>query len=134
MHPHPHDTVEAGNLLDTVGTVHSAMLELVNACRVLPDFDTLQIVHVLLGESVLICGSIRITLTLTDQRERALREQMEGVRDLALDSLRKVKAGCWEGKEKVMLRVIELSPHFPLVGPRLGAAHLGSVKVEGFEV
>lgn len=128
MHPHPHVTPGV-----ETGTVHSATLELVNACRALPDFDTLQIVHVLLGESVLLCGGMRVTLTPTDQREQALREQVKVVRDLALESLKKAKARCWEGR-KVMLRVIELSPHFPLVGHHLGAAHLGSVRVEGFEV
>ena len=128
MHPHPHVTPGV-----ETGAVHSATPELVYACRALPDFDTLQIVHVLLGESVLLCGSMRVTLTPTDQREQALREQMKGVRDLALESLRKAKnEGCWGGR-KVGLRVIELSPHFPLVGHHLGAAHLGSVKVEEFE-
>ena len=130
MHPHPH--VSPGVETETV---HSATLELVRACRALPEFDTLQIVHALLGESVLLCGGMRVTLTPTEQRKQALREQMKGVRDLALESLRDVKrAGCWEGRRKVVLRVIELSPYFPFLGHQLGTAHLGSVKVERFEV
>ena len=111
--------------------MHAATLELVNACRALPDFDTLQIVHFTLGEPLLICGYARVSLVPTDQQERALREQVKGVKDLAIDSLRKVKVECEEGErgEKVIVRVIELSPHVPF-----GRYHLGSVEAEVFEV
>ena len=128
MYPHPHVTTSV-----ETGTVHSATLGLVGACRALLEFDTLQIVHIILGKTVLLSEGMRVNLNPTEQREQAMREQMKGVRDLALESLRKAKPGRWEGR-KVMLRVIELSPYFPPVGHHLGAAHLGPVKVEGFEV
>ena len=68
MRPDPH--VIPGM---ATGAVDSATPQLVYACRALPDFYTLQIVRILLGEPVRLRGSIRVTLTPTDQREQALR-------------------------------------------------------------
>ena len=132
IHPHPRDipVTETGVLLDTIGTVHSAMLELVNACRVLPDFDTLQIVHLLRSEPIVtvMCMYACAGLALMDKRERALRDQ---VKDLTIDLLKKAKVGRQEGegRKNVVVRVIELTPCIPFL-----VYHLGSVKAEVFEV
>ena len=111
--------------------VHSATLELVNACRALPDLDTLQIVHFLLDKPLLVCGYTRASLAATDKQEQALREQVRGVKDLVIGSLKNAKAGRQEGegRKNVLVRVIELSPYLPLAG-----YHLNSVKAEVFEV
>ena len=117
-------------MFDTVATVYPLTLELVNACITLPDFDTLQIVHFLLGEPLLICGYARAGQAQTGLQEQALREQVKGVKDLAIESL-KAGAGCreGEGRRKTMVRVIELSPHLPPA-----EYHLRSVKADEFEV
>ena len=133
LYPHPYDThvTKTGIPLDRDGIIRSATLEHLNACRVLPDFDTLQIVYFILGEPIFLCGGMRVSLPPTDQEKWALREQVKGVKDLAVDSLKKVKAGCWEGegRKKTIMRVIELDPYLPPEGYRLD-----SVKVEVLEV
>lgn len=108
--------------------VHSTTSELVNACRALPDFDTLQIVHSLVdGYGVAGYHSV----LCSDQRKQELRERVKVVKDLAVDSLEKAKTGYREGerRKKVTLRVIELSP-----GPSPMGDYLDSVDVEVFEV
>lgn len=53
-----------------------------------------------------------------------------GVRDLAIDCLKKRKTGCKEGEgRKTTLRIIELSPCISIP-----ASHLDSVVVEEHEV
>ena len=107
IYPHPYTTP----VIET-RVAHSAALELVNACRTLQDFDTLQIVHFPLLEPLL-----------------TLRE-VKGVKDLAVDSLKKRKVEFREGEgRKVVVKVIELCPHPPIVGH-----NLSSVKVNEFEV
>ena len=107
------------------------MVELANTCKALPDFDTLQIVHFVLSEPLPVCESARASLGATEKREQALREQVNCVKDLAIGSLKKAKAGCREGggRKKATVRVIELSPHLPPT-----KYNLGSVGVEVFEV
>jgi len=55
---------------------------------------------------------------------------MRGVGDLAIDRLRKAKAGCpeREGRKQTTMRIVELQPYLPYTG-----YHLDSVKVEEFE-
>jgi len=111
-------------------TFHSATLELVNTCRALRDFDTLQIVHYLLDEPILTCGYARMNFGSTDKWAQASREQAKGVKYLAIDSLKKAKVEFREGEgRKVMVRVVELRPCHPLAG-----YHLSSVKAKEFEV
>jgi len=133
IYPHPDvaPVIKAGIRLDNIGTVRPAALELVHACRALPDFDTLQIVYFLLGEPLPPCGCVRMSIASTDLREQALREQVRGVKDLVVDTLKEAKAGYREveGRKKVTVEVIELSPRLPLAG-----YHLGSVEAEVFEV
>ena len=66
-----------------------------------------------------------------EQRKKALKEEVKGLRDLAIGCLEKSEAGCEDGvgRKKTTLRVIELSSD----RPRL-RSHLGSMKVEEFDV
>ena len=136
IYPHPYDypIMETGTQLYTAQTVRSATSELVNACKALPDFDTLQIVHFLLNDNLPISydGATGYSnVPCTNERKQQLRERVKGVKDLAIDSLEKAKAECREREreKKTMLRVIELSPCLSLAG-----SYLDSVKVEVFEV
>ena len=116
-----------------VGTVRSAMLELVNACRALPDFCTLQIVHFPLDTP-----SLRHTdrwegvkdLSSVERREQALREEVNDVKHWAIECLKanmEYREG--GGKKKTVLRVIELNTRRS--DPKYC---LDSVKVEECEV
>ena len=107
------------------------MLDLVNACKALPDFDTLQIVYFILGTpSSRYADAWTMSLSPLGRLERELRERLKGVRDLAIDCLKKQKTGCKEGEgRKTTLRVIELIPCFSI--PEF---HLDSVVVEEYEV
>ena len=125
IYPHPHTVMDAetGYLFDPVGTVRSAMSELVSACEALPDFDTFQIVHgygPVYGE-----GDPRMK-----QRRRELKEQADGAKDLAINCLKELETGVreGEGRKKTTVRVIEL-----VAGYRRNT-HLDSVKVEEYEV
>ena len=128
LYPHPYDTLAMKTVmpLNRDGIIRSATLELLNACRALPDFNALQIVYLISDETRFLCGT-RVSLPATDQQKRALRKQ---VKDLAVDSLKKAKAGCWEGegRNKTTMRVIELDQYSTSVGYRLA-----SVKVEELE-
>jgi len=55
------------------------------------------------------------------QREQEVMEQVHGVKDLAMNSLRKAKPGCQEGerRKRTTFRLIELTPSGPLVGSHL---------------
>jgi hypothetical protein len=117
FYPHPDNmATETGIPADSIGSARFATLELVHACKALPDFDTLQIVH-FLGNP--------LSPSLTDQWDQALRDQAKDW----IDCLKKTKMGCQEevGRKKSTLRVIQLSPDLPM-------PHLGSVKVEVYEV
>jgi len=105
----PTDT-EARTTPDVMETIRSTTLELVKACKGLPNFDTLQIVY--------------FTLTppppthwcrpwwssgpgyYSEQREQSLREEIQGVKDWTIDCLKEPETGCQEGegREKVVLR------------------------------
>ena len=73
------------------------------------------------------------------QRKKALRKEVQGVKDLAIDCLREPEAGCQEkGKEKekekevgrkTVVRIIELRSNRPR--PKY---HLASIKVDEYEV
>jgi len=98
-----------GVLPDTVGNARPAMLELVNACRALPNFDTLQIVHFSLSTPPPTrecwpwqCGGLA---SYTEGQKQALREQIQRVKDLAIDCLKEPEKGCQEGgRKKTALR------------------------------
>ena len=111
------------------------MAEIVTVCRTLPDFDALQIVHYPFVAPLprCRCRGTRIDLGLpTRERKLALREEVNGVKEWAIDCFKKPKAGCREeevGGKKTVVRVIELC------ADRLHPnSRLGSVKVMEYEV
>ena len=107
-------------------TARSATLELVNACKALPDLDTIQIVHFLPGTGDRLEA---IGIYSTEPSNRALREEVRSVRDSAIDCLNTPEMGRQKGgrRKKITLRVIELNPDHP-------RPHLGTVEVEECEV
>lgn len=120
------------------------MLELTNACKALPNFDTLQIVSfslaVLPPTRECESGGCNRRGAYTERQKRVLVEQMKDVKGLAINCLKEpatvFRAG---GTKKATLRVIELSSARALLRPtpRYGATlrfHLDSVKVEECEV
>ena len=119
-------------------------------CNALPDFDTLQIVHFSLTTPPPIsrCGRCDGPVSYTEQQKQTLKDQLQGVKDLAVDCLRKLETGHQEGeitkkmtlrkrvggvryrtadcpkpemgRKKITLRVIELSSVLSLPSPRAG--------------
>jgi hypothetical protein len=123
--PHPSiaEEMETGYLLDPVGSVRSATSELVNACKTLPDFDTLWIVH---G-----CRTDRDgeDFHVKDLR-REYMEHVDGAKDVAISLLKEPETGYreGEGRRKVTLRVIQL------VAGHSQRFYAEFVKVEEYEV
>jgi len=136
LHPHAFQFSETGVPLGPARSAHSKTIELVNVCRGLPNFDTLQIIHFSLNESGLgriLEGGRANRSPLMNQ---ASREQAEGAKDSALDCLKKPRTGCGgEGRKKKTLRVVELSSYFTNLGfyPRESFVP-GPVRVEEHEV
>jgi hypothetical protein len=116
---------ETGYLLDPVGSARSATSELVNACKALPDFGTLQIVY---G-----CGVMYNEVGLAAKhRRRVLREHVDSTKGWAIDCLKDPGTGRRERegtRKKITVRVIEL-----IVNASRPQLHLDSVKVEEYEV
>jgi len=108
--------------LDTVEIARSETLELVNTCKALQGFDTIQIMSFLPSTWM---G--RVGLSSSEQLNQGLRERVNGVRDVAIDCLKRPGTGWGKGRKKATVRVIELSPDHP-------KPHLGSVKVEEYGV
>jgi len=119
LYPRSHDTrsTDTEIPLDVVGIARSTTLEVLGACKTLPDFDTLQIVHFLpdTPSPGYVDWWLRNNgLLPTQQRKQALREQLQGVKgvkDLAVDCLKQPKTRCQMrgGRKNTTLRVIELS-------------------------
>ena len=108
-HPHTHGWDPRGSSGTAKGLppcpaerVRSAISELVNECEALPDFTTLQIVHLTLTTLPPICWcgvtECGVLGPYTEERKRALREQMKGVEDWTVDCLKRAKTGCQEGE------------------------------------
>jgi len=95
-------------MLDTVETAHSTTLELVNVCKGLPDFITIQTGAALNREGC-------VVLRLSEQHRQALRVQARGMTDLVVNRLKEPGTRCQEGggRKKAMVRVIELRPDHP---------------------
>ena len=142
FYPRPSDAKisEGGIPIHPAESARTATLELVNACRALPDFDTLQIVHFPLVAPLPLCGCGRARLAnqgaSMKQRKKALMDEVNGIKDLAVDCLREPEAGCQEGEKekeverrKTVVRIVELCSDRPR--PKY---HLASVEVEYFEV
>jgi hypothetical protein len=122
--PHPDTPVAAETeYLGPAGSVRSATSELVNACKALPDFDTLQIAHV--------CGlTFCATGPSVRQGRRELKEHVGCAKDSAISCLRELETGCQEreGRRKITVRAIEL------VAGSTYPAFLDSVRVGEYEV
>jgi hypothetical protein len=111
-------------LLGPIRNVCSAMSELMNVCKALPDFDTLQIVHGF--------GRLHNDTDLSiRQRQQALREHVGCVKELAINCLEEREIGFREreGRRKTAVRVVELTTSGPY--PKF---HLNCVRVEECEV
>ena len=111
-----------------VENVRSAILELANACKALPDFDTFQIVHFSLPDfAPSLDGPVMCDPAMLFYH---LRDGLGTGKDLVINCLEEPEMGRreGEGKKKTTVRVIELvekSP--PILSP-------GSAKVEEYEV
>lgn len=121
LYPHPHDTPidDMGNPVDAIQATRSAMSELVETCKALPDFNTLQIAHFLLFTPSMNCIERMLSghgLPSVQQREEEVMEQVNGVKDLAINSLRKAKPRYRQGgtRKKTTFRILELTPSGPL--------------------
>ena len=113
----------------TVRTARSAAVELVDACKMLPDFDTLQ--------TVLYAPSLRSVEALGGGNgliSVGRKEQVGIVKDWAMECLKRAKPGCQggDGRKKATLRVIVLSPYRPAA--RFYVNFAGVEKVEEYEV
>ena len=95
---------------------HSAISELVVACRALPDFDTFQIVRIPTATPYLIGWDGWMIsddhIPPIKRSERVLRGQTKDLRDWAIDCLKKPGTGsCKEkGRKEITLRVITFNP------------------------
>ena len=124
---------EIGTLVDPTGGARSAMSELVVACKALPDFDTLQVVHVTAVPMYMMCwcGWVGCGSRMpgsSERQEEVLRGQTESMKYRAMDCLKKSETEC-QGEErerkKTTLRVFMFGPGCP--------CH-SSGKVEEYEV
>ena len=110
-------------LPNDAGRARSAILDLVGACKALPDFDTLQIVRFPAIPPPLVCSCVWSVCNCRLPSTRQLENQMKELEEWAMDCLKKPRPGCQEGEgRKTTLRVIKFRP-----GRR-------SVKVEEREV
>lgn len=135
IYPYPGDPLVSETLgvpLDVVETTQSATSELVDACKSLPEFNTIQIVHYL-GELphppvTPEYGEMEDdSQPSADKWRQASRDWVNDVKDLAIDCLKKREMGCreGEGRKRTTLRVIKLGRY------RLPGKHSrGSVRVE----
>ena len=118
IYPRAWDAIipEPGVPLDRVRTTQSATIELVNACKALPGFNTLQIVQFLGKNSYPTHGYDQMedgSPPPVEPRRQALMDLVEGVKGLAIKCLRAPKLGYQEGagKKKITLRLIWLGAY-----------------------
>ena len=112
---------ETGTPIDPTGGAHSAMSELVVACKALPDFNTLQVVRDTIIPVSLSCwcgwGGCGSRMGSSKQQQEIMRKQTEDMRDWAIDCLKKPKTGFQEGEERerkrITLRVFMFGPGRP---------------------
>ena len=103
-------------LLDPAGRARSALLELVVACKALPDFDTLQIARfpIILPRLACWCGQEQCghPRLCPAQWEWALAKQTKDLEEWAADCLKEPETGYLEEEErkKTTLRVIKIGP------------------------
>ena len=136
--PHPHysrvTATVTGIPFDVVEVTRSITLELVDACKALPDFDTFQIVHFLPSTappSILDrCVISSLRLPPVERQNRALKERVNDLKARAKDRLREPNTGCQEGegRRRTTLRVIGLS-----VCDSPAGSHLDPLTIEEYE-
>lgn len=136
LHPHDFRFSEAGIPLGPVRTAHSEIIELVNGCKELPDFDTLQIIHFSLNTSDTGRGLEGGKVNRLPLMNQVSREQAEGMKDWVLERLKEPRTGCeGNGRKKKMLRIVELSSFLTHLGYHYRTKFRpGPVKVEEYEV
>ena len=122
----PADTTTKGTWIPPdLEATKSATTELVDTCKALPDFDTLQIVHL---PRPVEWWSRDIS---AEQRDKAWTEQLKGLKDLVMDRLGEPRTRYQERgvRKRSMLKIIELSADRSRAG-----SHLDSLTVEEYEV
>ena len=107
--------MEGGILPDPAERAHSAMSELVLACKALPDFDTLQIVRTLIVPPDLVCWCGRRDCSRhgpsEEQWEHTLEKRAKDLEEWAVVCLKKPRTGCQEGeRRRTTLRIIKFGP------------------------
>ena len=124
IYPDPldsHQTPGAETIPDSAGRARSAVLELITVCKGLPDFDTLQIVHLPSLTPSLICDckkGMRGCHKPSGEQLDQTREEVKGLKKWAIGCLKKLEMECQEGEgRKTTLRVIKLGPDRPFPGP-----------------
>ena len=119
--PHPSCTrlTETGILLGPAGGARLAISGLVAACKILPDFDTFQIVRFPIISPRLVCWCGRGKLCgdhrpSPEQWEEVLGKQMRDLGEWAIDCLKKPETECreGEGRKRTTLRTIEFGPGY----------------------
>ena len=124
--PYDTRTTETGVLHDPAGMALSVISELVVACEALPDFNTLQILHV----PALAPSPYWYGLRISDNNklheelwEQSRMEQARGMKDFAIDCLKTLKSRRHEGegRKRTVVRMVRVGPILP-------------VKVEEYEV
>ena len=108
-------------MLDWARRARLAMSELIVACKVHQDFNTLQIVRLPMGPPPLDCWCGG--LCECDQPnppatlwERKLEKHVEGLGEWAIECLKKQETGCLEGegRKRITLRTVEFSCRYPV--------------------
>ena len=132
IYPHPYDfpVSDTGALIDKVKTARSATLALIDVCKELPDFDTIQIVYFIpcSPPMFMFMWGDSIVAPPSEGQKQSSRERAKAVTDFVIDCLKQPGTGSREGEgRKTTVRVIELTPDHPM-------CHLGPAKVEEYEV
>jgi len=106
---------ETGDPPDRAGSARPAILELVNACKLLPSFNTFEIMYYPPAtiHAKTKCDGLEPSMVQREQQKRAMAEEVECMKDWALDCLKKPETGCREGdgeeRKNITMRVVELN-------------------------
>ena len=135
------EMTEDGLLSNTVEPACAAVLEIVDACLVLPDLDTLQIVHSFDGLFPFLPTLMKYRGHQREgnawfEREQTFKAGVKIVKDTAVEALR--RKGRWKGGEggrkRMSVKVVELDWVLGFDPEWSAQRTLGSVKVEEYEV
>ena len=118
--PYPRGTepLATRDLLDPARRARSTILQLITACKVHSDFDTLQIVRFPLVPPFLVCrcgwGGCGGRIRSSEQQEQALRKQTKDLEDWAIDCLKKPER---RERKTITLRVLSFRSGRPCNSP-----------------